>query len=152
MGLEYYYMICILLSSLLLFLTVYLMITLSDLESDYINSRDCAAKMNFWTLPRIGLQMLHSIVLVLAWEWKILVLSLPFSSWLIYRKMKQAPGHSGLYDPTDIHNRENLRFNLKECLGYMGYHLFSFFMYMYMIVSTLTGNPENPTVTKEVPW
>ncbi|XP_023345298.1 protein cornichon homolog 4 isoform X2 [Eurytemora carolleeae] len=105
MDSEYFYMICILVSSLLLFLTVYLMITLGDLESDYINSRDCAAKMNFWTLPRIGLQILHSVVLLCSGEWKILIISLPFSSWLVYRKLKQAPGHSGLYDPTEIHNR-----------------------------------------------
>ena len=45
-----------------------------------------------------------------------------------------------------------LRFNLMECLTYMGYHLASFFLYMYLIVSNLTHNTENPTVAKEVPW
>ena len=39
-----------------------------------------------------------------------------------------------------------------ECLTYMGYHLASFFLYMYLIVSNLTHNTENPTVAKEVPW
>ena len=34
-------------------------------------------------------------------------------------------------------------------LAYMGYHLFCFFLYMYMIVSTLTQNSENPAVSKE---
>jgi len=152
MGLEYLYMICILLSSCLLFLTVYLMITLSDLESDYINSRDCAEKLNFWTMPRLIMQVTHSSLLLVGHQWLVFLISFPFSCYLMYRRVKQRPGHSGLYDPTEIHNRETLRYNLQESLGFMGYHLFSFFFYMYMIVSSLTGNTENPAVSKEVPW
>ena len=56
-SVELYYMFCIILSGLLLFLTVYIMITLSDLESDYINSRECSTRLNFWTYPRIILQV-----------------------------------------------------------------------------------------------
>lgn len=146
------FMLCILLTSFLLFLTVYLMITLSDLESDYINSSQCASMLNFWTLPRLSAKLTHSLVLLLGQQWLIFLVSLPFSSWLVYRKLKQQPGHSGLYDPTEIHNRTVLRFNLMECLGFMGYHLFSFFLYMYLIVSTMSADGESPTVTKEVPW
>jgi len=152
LSVEWIFIICILCSSFLLFLTVYLMITLSDLESDYINSRDCSSKLNFWTIPRILIQLLHSVFLLMGQQWIILLISLPFSIWLVRRKLNQKAGHSGLYDPTEIHIRETLRYNLKECLAYMGYHLFCFFLYMYMIVSTLTQNSENPAVSKEVPW
>eukprot|EP00088_Acartia_fossae_P041740 TRINITY_DN4366_c0_g1_i1.p1 TRINITY_DN4366_c0_g1~~TRINITY_DN4366_c0_g1_i1.p1 ORF type:complete len:153 (+),score=4.30 TRINITY_DN4366_c0_g1_i1:42-500(+) len=145
------WMFCLVISSFLLFLTVYMMIILSDLESDYLNSRDCASRLNLWVFPRILMQVSHSAALLIGQNWTVAFLSLPFTCLLLYRRGKQKPGHSGLFDPTEIHNRLVLRQNLMECLGYMAYHLVSFFLYMYFMVGTLTGgDPTNPA--KDVPW
>ena len=114
---EVLLMLCIFISSLLLFLSVYFMITLSDLESDYINSLDCSARLNVWTLPRIAMVVFHSLLLLVMQSWLVFVSSLPFTSWLVYSKMKVKQGDSGLYDPTEIHIRENLRGGIKESLG-----------------------------------
>jgi len=143
-------MLCILITSLLLFLSVYFMITLSDLESDYINSLDCSARLNVWTMPRIVLIVLHSILLLIMQSWIMFLVSFPFSFWLIYSKMKVKQGDSGLYDPTEIHVRENLRGGIKESLAYMGYHMASFFIYMWMLVSRMTT--DNEGVSSDVPW
>ena len=90
------------------------------------------------------------------------------------------PGNSGLYDPTEVHVRSNLRASIKESLGivhyysalpltsqihqykmlptcfnlpaYMGYHMFSFFIYMWLLVSSLTQNQINPIAPQEMPW
>merc|ERR1711864_55301 len=118
---ESVYMVCLVLSSLLLFLSVYFMITLSDLESDYINSRDCAARLNFWTAPRIIAQI--------------------------------PSGNSGLYDPTEIHIKQNLRNAITESLGFMGFHMASFFVLMWMLVGQVDQDKGTPSpVQKEVPW
>ena len=49
-------------TGILLFISVYFMITLSDLESDYLNSRQCSDKLNLFTWPRLALLALHSIL------------------------------------------------------------------------------------------
>ena len=52
-------------TGLLLFISVYFMITLSDLESDYLNSRQCSDKLNLFTWPRLALLALHSILVII---------------------------------------------------------------------------------------
>ena len=51
-------------TGLLLFISVYFMITLSDLESDYLNSRQCSDKLNLFTWPRLALLAFHSILVI----------------------------------------------------------------------------------------
>lgn len=150
---ESVYMVCLVLSSLLLFLSVYFMITLSDLESDYINSRDCAARLNFWTAPRIIAQGTQSFLLLSTQSWLLFVSSLPASSWLIFKRVKIPSGNSGLYDPTEIHIKHNLRNAITESLGFMGFHMASFFVLMWMLVGQVDQDKGTPSpVQKEVPW
>jgi len=137
-------------TGLLLFISVYFMITLSDLESDYLNSRQCSDKLNLFTWPRLALLAFHSI-LNLSSLW-LLLLSLPSTLWLAYRSLKIPSGNSGLYDPTEVHVRSNLRASIKESLAYMGYHMLSFFIYMWLLVGSLTNNQINPIAPQEMPW
>ena len=114
---EMLLVLSIMATSLLLFLSVYFMITLSDLESDYINSLDCSSRLNMWTIPRLVFMMGHSLLLLIQNSWLMLLISLPFTTWLVYSKLKVKEGDSGLYDPTVIHIRDNLRGAIKESLG-----------------------------------
>lgn len=143
-------MASLLVTGILLFISVYFMITLSDLESDYLNSRQCSDRLNLFTWPRLALLALHSI-LNLSSFW-LLLLSLPSTLWLAYRTLRIPSGNSGLYDPTEVHVRSNLRASIKESLAYMGYHMFSFFIYMWLLVSSLTQNQINPIAPQEMPW
>jgi len=137
-------------TGILLFVSVYFMITLSDLESDYLNSRQCSDKLNLFTWPRLALLALHSILNL--WSFWLLLLSLPSTLWLAHRSLRIPSGNSGLYDPTEVHVRSNLRASIKESLAYMGYHMFSFFVYMWLLVSSLTKNQINPIAPQEMPW
>ena len=114
---EMLLVLSIMATSLLLFLSVYFMITLSDLESDYINSLDCSSRLNMWTIPRLVFMMGHSLLLLIQNSWLMLLISLPFTTWLVYSKLKVKEGDSGLYDPTVIHIRDNLRGAIKESLS-----------------------------------
>ena len=89
---ELLLMVSLLLTGFLLFLSVYFMITLSDLESDYINSRQCSDRLNLWTLPRLLLLLLHSL-LQLPSLW-LLLPSLPPALWLLHRRLKMPSGQS----------------------------------------------------------
>ena len=94
-------------TGILLFISVYFMITLSDLESDYLNSRQCSDKLNLFTWPRLALLALHSILVhnhLASYQaldclfpqnlhslW-LLLLSLPSTVWLAYRSLRIPSG------------------------------------------------------------
>ena len=45
-----------------------------------------------------------------------------------------------------------LLLTLLSITAYMGYHMFSFFIYMWLLVSSLTKNDINPIAPQEMPW
>uniref|UniRef100_A0A2K5YQ90 Cornichon family AMPA receptor auxiliary protein 4 n=1 Tax=Mandrillus leucophaeus TaxID=9568 RepID=A0A2K5YQ90_MANLE len=67
-----------LLSCRLIFLSVFI-ITLSDLECDYINVRSCCSKLN----KLIGHTIVTVLMLILL-HWFIFLLNLPIATWNIY--------------------------------------------------------------------
>lgn len=44
-------------------------------------------------------------------------------------------GNMGVFDPTEIHNRGQLKSHMKEAMIKLGFHLLCFFMYLYRLVS-----------------
>lgn len=40
-------------------------------------------------------------------------------------------GNMGVFDPTEIHNRGQLKSHMKEAMIKLGFHLLCFFMYLY---------------------
>jgi len=153
-SLEILLMLSIVVTALLLFVAVYFMITLSDLESDYINSIDCCSRLNKVTNARLILLVIHTLLLLPQFSWIMFILSLPVTGWNISQKLKVGSGDFGLFDPTKIVVRENLQRSIKESLFYMGYHMFSFFIYMWQLVTLLSIDPSSgkPLPHKEVPW
>lgn len=51
--------------------------------------------------------------------------------WCLYRYMKVPMGNMGVFDPTEIHNRGQLKSHMKEAMIKLGYHLLCFFIYLY---------------------
>ena len=105
------------------------------------------------TGPRIVILVLQSLLLLLQYSWLLLTPSLPFTSWLLRDRLRVVQGDFGVYDPTKIHVRENLRNAIKESLIYMGYHMVSFFVYMWLLVSYIPDSGgSKPPIQSEVPW
>ena len=48
-----------------------------------------------------------------------------------HRYVNKPAGNLGLYDPTEIHNRHELKAFLKEAMIKLGFHLVFFFLYLY---------------------
>ncbi|XP_027727691.1 protein cornichon homolog 4 isoform X2 [Vombatus ursinus] len=69
----------------LIFLSVYFIITLSDLECDYINARSCCSKLNKWVVPELIGHTIVTILMLISLHWFIFLLNLPVATWNIYR-------------------------------------------------------------------
>ncbi|XP_029395088.1 protein cornichon homolog 4 isoform X2 [Mus pahari] len=69
----------------LIFLSVYFIITLSDLECDYINARSCCSKLNKWVIPELVGHTIVTVLMLVSLHWFIFLLNLPVATWNIYR-------------------------------------------------------------------
>ncbi|XP_067682040.1 protein cornichon homolog 4-like [Haliotis asinina] len=125
----------------LLFLAVYFIITLSDLECDYLNATSCCSKLNYWILPELIAQDFLTVVLLLSGHWVLFLMYAPLGAWITYKFLVNPSGNIGMFDPTEIHNRQQLKLYMKESLVRLGFHLIFFFVYLYwMIYSLVKGD------------
>uniref|UniRef100_A0A3Q2NUA8 Cornichon family member 4 n=1 Tax=Fundulus heteroclitus TaxID=8078 RepID=A0A3Q2NUA8_FUNHE len=115
-------------------------ITLSDLECDYINARACCSKLNKWVIPEMVGQCLSMMLMLVSMHWFIFVLNMPVAAWNIYRYVKIPMGNMGVFDPTEIHNRGLLKSYMKEAMIKLGYHLLCFFIYLYSLILALIND------------
>ncbi|XP_022667126.1 protein cornichon homolog 4-like isoform X1 [Varroa jacobsoni] len=124
----------------LLFLTVYVVITLSDLECDYLNAQECCTKLNKWVLVELTAQAFLTIFLLLInGHWILFLANAPLTGWLLYRVLKVPGGNVGVYDPTEIHNRGGLKLHMRDSMIRLAFYLIMFFIYLYcMIIGLLT--------------
>uniref|UniRef100_A0A8C0AZ08 Cornichon family AMPA receptor auxiliary protein 4 n=1 Tax=Buteo japonicus TaxID=224669 RepID=A0A8C0AZ08_9AVES len=109
----------------------FLIITLSDLECDYINARSCCSKLNKWVVPEVIGHAVVTVLMLISLHWFIFLLNLPVATWNIYRYIMVPSGNMGVFDPTEIHNRGQLKSHMKEAMIKLGFHLLCFFMYLY---------------------
>ncbi|XP_033105424.1 protein cornichon homolog 4-like [Anneissia japonica] len=133
------YLLTLIDSTLLLFLAVYFIITLSDLESDYLNAQSCCSKLNTWVIPEMLASLCATLLLLFNLHWFLFLYTLPLSGFLVYRYLNIPAGNFGMFDPTEIHNRGYLKSYMKETMVKMGFHLISFFIYLYCMISVLVN-------------
>ncbi|KAK4886417.1 hypothetical protein RN001_002688 [Aquatica leii] len=128
----------------ILFLLIYFIITISDLECDYLNAQQCCSKLNPWVIPKLIAHIFITVVFILHGHWILCFINIPMVVWLGYEVAHMPSGNLGVYDPTEIHNRGQLKRHMRDCMIYLGYYLVFFFIYLYgMIVSLLKGDPIN---------
>lgn len=128
----------------LLFLTVYVVITLSDLECDYLNAQQCCSKLNGWVVPEVIAQAILTVLLFFVnFHWILFGLNVPMVVWQVYKYLSVPDCNFGVYDPTEIHNRGNLKRHLRDSMIRLAFYLLFFFIYLYcMIIALLTSNPD----------
>lgn len=107
------------------------MITLSDLECDYLNAQECCSKLNEWVLPKVVAHGFVSFLLLIHGHWILLIANLPMAFWMAYDLVKVPSGNLGIFDPTEIHNRGQLKKHMRDCMINVGYYLIFFFAYLY---------------------
>ncbi|XP_063382446.1 protein cornichon homolog 4 [Cydia fagiglandana] len=138
-------------SGAILFLLVYFIITLSDLECDYLNAQECCDKLNYWLLPKYIGHSFMTFLLLLHGQLLLFLLNLPMLIWLTYEYFTIPQGNLGAYDPAEIHNRGQLKKHLRDVMIYVGYYLIFFFIYLYcFIIAILKGDPLNRHADDEI--
>uniref|UniRef100_U5EVP4 Putative er-derived vesicles protein erv14 n=1 Tax=Corethrella appendiculata TaxID=1370023 RepID=U5EVP4_9DIPT len=126
----------------ILFLLVYYVIILSDLECDYLNAQQCCTKLNFWVIPKISAHSFLTFLLLIHGNWFLVLINSPIIIWLIYDLYKLPTGNMGIYDPAEIHNRGMVKKHMRDCMIQLVFYLLIFFVYLYcMIIALLKGDP-----------
>uniref|UniRef100_A0A182JHX9 Cornichon n=1 Tax=Anopheles atroparvus TaxID=41427 RepID=A0A182JHX9_ANOAO len=126
----------------ILFLLIYFLIILSDLECDYLNAQQCCSKLNFWSIPKVAGHGFLAFVLLIHGNWILCLFNLPMLGWLLYEQYKVPAGNIGVYDPAEIHNRGMVKKHLRDTMIELGFYLIIFFVYLYcMIIALLKGDP-----------
>ncbi|XP_016955037.1 protein cornichon homolog 4 [Drosophila biarmipes] len=136
------YCITLLVYGAILLLLIYYVLTLADLECDYLNAQECCRRLNFWVIPKFGSHALLCVLLLLGGHWIMFLVNLPMVVWLFYELHRQRRDSLGVYDPVDIHSRGLLKVHLRNCMIYLGYYFVMFFVGLYCLISSLIkGDP-----------
>lgn len=87
------------------------------------------------TQPPIKFHFVLHVLSFLIWRlliyWAGAQLVLKQFSWNHCRYIMVPSGNMGVFDPTEIHNRGQLKSHMKEAMIKLGFHLLCFFMYLY---------------------
>ncbi|GAB5583309.1 protein cornichon homolog 4 isoform X1 [Prionailurus iriomotensis] len=119
----------------------------------------CALIFLSWVIPELTGHTVVTVLMLVSLHWFIFLLNLPVATWNIYRTklMKEVifgkiswerrvafimvpSGNMGVFDPTEIHNRGQLKSHMKEAMIKLGFHLLCFFMYLYSMILALIND------------
>jgi len=100
-----------------------------------------------WILPEMVAHGVITVLLLAHFQWIFFLLNAPLLGWLVYRYVNKPAGNLGLYDPTEIHNRHELKAFLKEAMIKLGFHLVFFFLYLYSMIAALLENDKPKPTT-----
>ncbi|XP_045478629.1 protein cornichon homolog 4 [Harmonia axyridis] len=141
---SFLFILALLDTGAILFLLIYFVITLSDLECDYLNAQQCCSKLNQWMLPKLIAHTILSCLLLVHGHWLLVMINFPMALWCGYEILSIPSGNLGVFDPTEIHNRGQLKNHMRDCMIHLGYYLLFFFLYLYcLIISFLKDDPLN---------
>ncbi|KAM9511201.1 protein cornichon homolog 4-like isoform 5-T9 [Salvelinus alpinus] len=108
-------------------------------ESHY--APDCLlCSEDLWVVPELVGQALATVLMLVSLHWFVFLLNLPVAAWNMYRVWKVPMGNMGVFDPTEIHNRGQLKSHMKESMIKLGFHLLCFFIYLYSMILALIND------------
>ncbi|XP_008579572.1 PREDICTED: protein cornichon homolog 4 isoform X2 [Galeopterus variegatus] len=97
----------------------------------YVISSNFLQQLLKWVIPELIGHTIVTMLMLVSLHWFIFLLNLPVATWNIYRFIMVPSGNMGVFDPTEIHNRGQLKSHMKEAMIKLGFHLLCFFMYLY---------------------
>lgn len=143
------YIIALLGDAFLIFLSVYHVIAFDELKTDFKNPIDHCKLMNPLVLPEYALHMFMTAIFLLCGDWITVIINLPLLVYNInrlYQVFIRAPRSkslfdriSGVYDPTNIMNSDQLARATREGWIKLFFNLFGFFYYIYGLITALVA-------------
>lgn len=122
-------------SVLLLFMDIFYIVHLSDLEVNHINSSWCCNQLNKVVLPELIIAIFLNLVFVYYELYWYLLLTLPMAFWLIYVVRKRRDLR--YYDSIEILNNRQLKIYLRESIWKLFYNLTLSFIFLYGLFMNL---------------
>eukprot|EP00741_Cyanophora_paradoxa_P000512 tig00000405_g499.t1 len=130
-----------LLTAAALFVTIFGLISLSDLENDYINPVDLSERLNQLVMPEYGGQALLAALLLLFGHWLFALVMLPVAGYhgYLYSKRQHRLDPTSVFQTVSVH--KNQRY------AKMGLYLVVFFYVLYRLIwagveSLVGGDPK----------
>ncbi|KAH7971772.1 hypothetical protein HPB52_002756 [Rhipicephalus sanguineus] len=85
-----------------------------------------------WVLPEVIAQAVLTVLLFFVnFHWILFGLNVPMVVWQVYKYLSVPDCNFGVYDPTEIHNRGNLKRHLRDSMIRLAFYLIFFFIYLY---------------------
>lgn len=82
-------------------------------------------------LPKLIAHTFLVFLLLIQGQLMLTLANLPMTVWLFYEYFSVPSGNMGVYDPTEIHNRSQLKKYIRDVMIHLGYCLVFFFIYLY---------------------
>ncbi|KAI4354896.1 hypothetical protein L6164_003720 [Bauhinia variegata] len=120
----------------LLCMVGYQLISLVDLEFDYINPYDSAARINNVILPEFITQGVLCFILLISGHWFMLLMSLPY----LYYNVRLYITRQHLVDVTEIYNQVN--WEKKQRFFKVGYLVMLFVFSVFWLIWSITEEDE----------
>eukprot|EP01119_Soliformovum_irregulare_P008861 TRINITY_DN21962_c0_g1_i1.p1 TRINITY_DN21962_c0_g1~~TRINITY_DN21962_c0_g1_i1.p1 ORF type:complete len:153 (-),score=18.89 TRINITY_DN21962_c0_g1_i1:52-510(-) len=124
---------------LLIFFSVFSLVSFSDLESDYINPRDLVSRYNMFVIPEYAVQAVLTIVFLFGGSWIEFLFSAPVTAFHAYRVFQLK---DYMLDATSIFSKTGDE--KKKTFVKLAVYMILFFCNLYRLVYTLVqGTMEN---------
>lgn len=116
---------------------IYQLISLADLEFDYINPYDSASRINRVVLPEFITQGVLCLLYLLTGHWVMALLSVPY----LYYNIRLYMRREHLIDVTEIFNM--LNWEKKQRLFKLGYLVFLLLISLFWMIWSALEDDEN---------
>ncbi|CAG9768574.1 unnamed protein product [Ceutorhynchus assimilis] len=132
------YIIALIGDAFLIFFSLFHVIAIDELKTDYKNPIDQCNSLNPLVLPEYILHMFFNLLLAFAGEWFTFFINLPLILYHINRyRTRPVMSTVGIYDPTSIMNQDQLTLCQREGWIKLAFYLISFFYYLYGMIYVL---------------
>lgn len=132
------YVLALILDAFLIFFSVFHVIAIDELKTDFKNPIDQCNTLNPLVLPEYIIHMFFNLIFLFAGEWLTVILNLPLIAYHIHRYMhRPIMSGPGLYDPTTIMSAQQMNLITREGWVKLLFYLISFFYYIYGMISVL---------------
>ncbi|KAJ1908853.1 hypothetical protein IWQ60_011494 [Tieghemiomyces parasiticus] len=112
-------------------LSIWQVINFVDMEADYMNPIELCQSLNAWVVPEVMAHGTLTLLFLLTGEWACFLVNVPLLAWNGYKISQKRH----LYDPTVVFR--HLSEYKREGFIKVGFFFFSFFFYLYCMISSL---------------
>jgi hypothetical protein len=127
------WLLAIFLVGYFLFSAIFMFITCTDLEFDYINPIEAAARLNIFWWIESSIHLGFTILLLITGNWFELLINFPLAAFNVHSYMIEK--HK--VDPATILAGDNLRNEKRKALIKLIFFIFCFVLYLYRFFTSL---------------